>query len=110
MLTEAAPVFAGFEGRGFLRRELWLVELWIAFAEWAMIESGSAYCDVKSSKKIIRFQRPESPPSENRGERGSLGCGGIHKYRRRLRRPANPTRAMNRSISLNVPAEQLRTD
>jgi len=30
--TEAAPVFAGFEGRGFLLHELWLVELGAAFA------------------------------------------------------------------------------
>jgi hypothetical protein len=33
VLTEAAPVFAGFEGREFLLHELWLVELWTAFAE-----------------------------------------------------------------------------
>jgi hypothetical protein len=55
--TEVAPVFAGFEGRGFLLHGLWLVELWTAFAEPAVIESPGAYREVKSNNKIIRFQR-----------------------------------------------------
>ena len=33
---------------------------------------AGAYRDLKSSNKIIRFQRSEFPPSENRGERGIL--------------------------------------
>jgi hypothetical protein len=59
---------------------LWLVELWIAFAEPAVIES-IGYRDLKGGNKIIRRQQPEFPPSENRGERGILSRGGFSRVK-----------------------------
>jgi hypothetical protein len=49
MLTEAAPVFARFEGWEFLLHELWSVELWAAFAESAVIESPALTATSKAA-------------------------------------------------------------
>jgi hypothetical protein len=50
LLTEAAPVFAGFEGRGFLLHKLRLIELRTAFAESAVIESSAAAISEAATK------------------------------------------------------------
>jgi hypothetical protein len=55
ILTEAAPAFAGFEGRGFLLHELWLIELWTAFAESAVIESPVLTATSKAATESYGF-------------------------------------------------------
>jgi hypothetical protein len=63
MLTEAAPVFAGFEGRGLLLHTLWLVELWTTFAEPAVIESLALTATSKAETKSYGFSgRNPRPP------------------------------------------------
>ena len=48
---------------------------------------AGAYREVKSSNNSIRFQRTESPPSENRGERGVLSRVIFREYWERLASP-----------------------
>jgi len=63
MLTEAAPVFARFEGRGSLLHELWSVELWAAFAESAVIESPALTATSKAATTSDGFSgRSPRPP------------------------------------------------
>jgi hypothetical protein len=59
--TEAAPVFAGFEGRGFLLHELW-IELWTAFAESAVIESPVRTVTSRAETKSYGFSGQNSRP------------------------------------------------
>jgi hypothetical protein len=47
--------FAGFEGRRILLPELWLIDLWTAFAESAVIESPALPATSKAKTKSYSF-------------------------------------------------------
>jgi hypothetical protein len=69
VLTEAAPAFAGFEGRGFLLRELWLVELWTVFAESGVMESRVLTVTSRAATKSYGFsgRNPRPPKTAESG-------------------------------------------
>ncbi len=84
ILTEAAPVFAGFEepakGRGFLLYELWLVELWTAFAEPAVIESPALTATSKATTKSHGFSGWNSRPPKTAESGAASVVVVFHEY------------------------------
>jgi len=87
--TEAAPVFAGCEGRGLLLHELWLVELWTAFAESAVIEPPALTATSKAATKSYGFsgRNPRPPKTAESGAASVVVV--FHEYGKRLGRPAD---------------------
>jgi hypothetical protein len=90
ILAEAAPVFAGFEGRGFLLHQLWLVELWTAFAEPAVVASPALGARSKAGTKSYGFSGRNPRPPKTAESGASSVVAVFHKCRRRLGQPASP--------------------
>ena len=90
MLTEAAKVFAGFEGREFLLHELWLVELWTAFAESA-VESLPALTATSKATTTSDGFSGRSPRPPKTAESGASSIVVVFRTCRKMTsRPEEP--------------------